>query len=113
MIEVGFETIYYFKNGIPAGALQLHIARMETIRTDFGTALRLILHQQYVDLLCDDIYKLKSILSLKCLQTTFHDEFGVTKMIGKGSFAKVYLGARKSTNVAFAVKAFNKEFMNE
>lgn len=44
MIEVGFETIYYFKNGIPAGALQLHIVRMETIRTDFGAAIRLILH---------------------------------------------------------------------
>jgi len=34
-------------------------------------------------------------------------------MIGKGSFAKVYLAARKNTNAPFAIKAFNKEFMNE
>ena len=37
----------------------------------------------------------KQLLAYKCLQTTFHDEFGVTKMIGKGSFAKVYLAAKK------------------
>ena len=52
-------------------------------------------------------------MSQKCLQTTFHEEFGVTKMIGKGSFAKVYLATKKSTGVNYAIKAFNKEFMTE
>jgi serine/threonine protein kinase len=49
----------------------------------------------------------------KCLQSSFHEEFGVTKMIGKGSFAKVYLATKKSTAQNYAIKAFNKEFMLE
>ena len=32
-------------------------------------------------------------------------------MIGKGSFAKVYLSTKKETNISYAIKAFNKEFM--
>lgn len=35
----------------------------------------------------------------------------VTKMIGKGSFAKVYLATKKENNLQYAIKAFNKEFM--
>lgn len=34
-------------------------------------------------------------------------------MIGKGSFAKVYYAIKKSTGQEYAIKAFNKEFMNE
>jgi serine/threonine protein kinase len=34
-------------------------------------------------------------------------------MIGKGSFAKVYLATKKETNTEYAIKAFNKEFMLE
>ncbi|EGR27882.1 protein kinase domain protein [Ichthyophthirius multifiliis] len=33
-------------------------------------------------------------------------------MIGKGSFAKVYLASKKENNVQYAIKAFNKEFMS-
>lgn len=31
----------------------------------------------------------KNFLRYKCILTTFHDDFEVKKMIGKGSFAKV------------------------
>ena len=34
-------------------------------------------------------------------------------MIGKGSFAKVYLATKKEDGKEYAVKAFNKEFMLE
>lgn len=34
-------------------------------------------------------------------------------MIGKGSFAKVYLATKKETGEEYAIKAFNKEFMLE
>ncbi len=34
-------------------------------------------------------------------------------MIGKGSFAKVYLATKKSNGQNYAIKAFNKEFMLE
>lgn len=37
-----------------------------------------------------DIYEYwKEFLAYKCIQHTFHEEFEVKKMIGKGSFAKV------------------------
>lgn len=32
-------------------------------------------------------------------------------MIGKGSFAKVYLATKKENKLNYAIKAFNKEFM--
>ena len=37
----------------------------------------------------------------------------VSKLIGKGSFAKVYLAARKENNQQYAVKAFSKTFMQQ
>ena len=38
----------------------------------------------------------------------FHEEYFATKIIGKGSFAKVYYGFRKGTEKFYAIKAFNK-----
>ncbi len=40
---------------------------------------------------------------------TFHDDFKAIKMIGKGSFAKVYLVESKANGKSYAVKAFTKE----
>ena len=37
----------------------------------------------------------------------------VSKLIGKGSFAKVYLATRKENNQQYAVKAFSKTFMQQ
>lgn len=48
---------------------------------------------------------LKSI----CILSTFHEEYKAVKMIGRGSFAKVYLVESKSTGKTYAVKAFTKE----
>ena len=44
-----------------------------------------------------------------CVLVTFHDEYKALKMIGRGSFAKVYLVESKSTGKSYAVKAFTKE----
>lgn len=46
-----------------------------------------------------------------CLLENFHDAFMVSKLIGKGSFAKVYLATRKENNQQYAIKAFSKSFM--
>jgi len=40
---------------------------------------------------------------------TFHDDYKASKMIGKGSFAKVYLVESKANGKSYAVKAFTKE----
>ena len=45
------------------------------------------------------------------IQTDFHSKYGVVRMLGKGSFAKVYLVENKATEKRFAVKAFSKEFL--
>ncbi|CAD8141229.1 unnamed protein product [Paramecium pentaurelia] len=46
-----------------------------------------------------------------CLLENFHEAYMVSKLIGKGSFAKVYLATRKENNIQYAVKAFSKTFM--
>jgi len=51
------------------------------------------------------------IIALKnvCILTTFHEEYKALKMIGRGSFAKVYLVESKLSGKMYAVKAFTKE----
>ena len=41
----------------------------------------------------------------------FHHKYNTIKMIGKGSFARVYMVEHKETQVKYAVKAFNKEYL--
>ena len=43
------------------------------------------------------------------MSVNFHDEYKAIKMIGRGSFAKVYLVESKTTGKSYAVKAFTKE----
>ncbi|CAD8079629.1 unnamed protein product [Paramecium primaurelia] len=112
-IQLGQEYMYVFKNKNPVGMLQLTVVIMNIYKTDYGMAIRLQRNGQYVDIITQDVNILKQLLQYKCLQTTFHDEFSVSKMIGKGSFAKVYLAAKKSSGIQYAIKAFNKEFMLE
>ena len=61
----------------------------------------------------DSEYKVwKKHLANRLVQTDFHTKFGVIKMIGKGSFAKVYLvNNKEDNNNQQAVKAFSKEFL--
>jgi len=44
-----------------------------------------------------------------CVLTTFHNDYKAIKMIGRGTFAKVYLVESLKTKEKFAVKAFTKE----
>ena len=45
------------------------------------------------------------------IQSNFHEKFTAIKMIGKGSFARVYLVEDKESGDKFAVKAFSKEYL--
>lgn len=45
------------------------------------------------------------------VQSNFHEKYNAIKMIGKGSFARVYLVENKETKEQFAVKAFAKEYL--
>ena len=48
-------------------------------------------------------------LSSICVQTNFHGKFKALKIIGRGSFATVYLVENKESKQKYAVKAFHKE----
>ncbi|CAD8080020.1 unnamed protein product [Paramecium sonneborni] len=113
IIQVGNEHLYYIKKETMY-QLQTTVVMMTLIKNDeYGNIIRLSRNGRYIDLKFEDYTNFKNLLNYRCLQSTFHDEFGVTKMIGKGSFAKVYLATKKSTGINYAVKAFNKEFMLE
>ena len=51
------------------------------------------------------VTSLKSI----CVLASFHEQYKAIKMIGKGSFAKVYFVENKNDHKSYAVKAFTKE----
>ena len=55
--------------------------------------------------------KWKTHLCKVFLQCDFHSKFNTLKMIGKGSFARVYLVQNKENGKKFAVKAFSKEYL--
>ena len=55
--------------------------------------------------------KWKQHLCKVFLQCDFHDKFHTLKMIGKGSFARVYLVQNKENGRRYAVKAFSKEYL--
>ncbi|CAD8127845.1 unnamed protein product [Paramecium sonneborni] len=111
-IQIGQESLYAFKNQQPQGMLQLTVVIMLFKRFDDKEIIRLQRHGQYVDIYLENLEELKKVLSTKCMLTSFHDDFSVLKMIGKGSFANVYLASRNTNGVQYAVKAFSKLFIH-
>lgn len=75
---------------------------------------RFIRNMKYTDLYTFEENHFKIWRSHFCktfLQCDFHTKFNTIKMIGKGSFARVYLVENKETKERFAVKAFSKEYL--
>ena len=55
------------------------------------------------------ITRWKKLLRSLVLVSDFHEMFKVTKRLGNGSFAKVFLTKHKTTGVEYAVKQFAKK----
>ena len=75
---------------------------------------RFIKNMRYCDLYAEDestFLDWRVKLARVFIQCDFHQKFTTLKMIGKGSFARVYLVENKESKEKFAVKAFSKEFM--
>lgn len=75
---------------------------------------RFIRNMRFTDLFTDSeefFQAWRLNLSKIVLQCDFHSKFQTIKMIGKGSFARVYLVENKETKERFAVKAFSKEYL--
>ena len=76
--------------------------------------IRFIRNMKYTDLWTTDEAHFKDWrqqLNKVFLQCDFHSKFNTIKMIGKGSFARVYLVENKETKERLAVKAFSKEYL--
>lgn len=75
---------------------------------------RFIRNMRYTDLFTDSedyFHAWRLNMSKVLIQCDFHNKFQTIKMIGKGSFARVYLVENKETKERFAVKAFSKEYL--
>jgi len=59
----------------------------------------------------ENLHAWSSAFSKVFIQSNFHEKFTAIKMIGKGSFARVYLVEDKESLQKFAVKAFSKEYL--
>lgn len=81
---------------------------------DVRYCFRFVRNMKYTDLFTADELHFKIWRSHLCrafIQCDFHTKFNTIKMIGKGSFARVYLVENKETKEKFAVKAFSKEYL--
>ena len=85
-----------------------------TTSPEYKYGIRFIKNMKYSDqwLKNESLFlKWKEALQEVCLQSDFHNKFSAIKMIGKGSFARVYLVEDKVKKVKFAVKAFSKDYL--
>jgi len=75
---------------------------------------RFIRNMKFTDLFTDDESHFQVWRNHFCkafIQCDFHTKFNTIKMIGKGSFARVYLVENKESKMRYAVKAFSKEYL--
>lgn len=77
-------------------------------------SIRLIKNMKFTEVYTEDedtFITWMEVLKTIVIQTDFHANYDVIKMLGKGSFARVYLAQSRSTGEQFAVKAFSKEYI--
>lgn len=115
--------LIYYKDSTASkikGLMKLNWVRNEYItdghaqNKEFQYGVRFIKNMKYSDLWLKDeglFNKWKSALSKVCIQSDFHGKFNAIKMIGKGSFARVYLVENKENGTKSAVKAFSKDYI--
>jgi tRNA A-37 threonylcarbamoyl transferase component Bud32 len=107
---------------VPKGSLNLEWCRVYFVTNNsdekFRFGIRFVRNRKFTDLWAVnevEFNKWKEQLSKLSVQTNFHEKYSATKMIGKGSFARVtvseqvYLVEEKDTGARFAVKAFTKD----
>jgi len=86
------------------------------IKEQFVFGFRITRNQKSLDAYStsQEVYhRWRALLLQMAMFSTFHEDFIVTKMIGKGSFAKVYLGTKKEDSNKYAIKVFNKQFIGK
>jgi serine/threonine protein kinase len=115
------KRLYYLKSAkVPKvrGSMDTEWVRCEYLMEEHANerrfCIRFIKNLKYCDFWVEreeDFREWKARLSRVFIQSDFHEKFNAIKMIGKGSFARVYLVEDKITHNRFAVKAFSKEYL--
>lgn len=116
------DSLFYLKSATNKkirGVMKTKWVRVQYIKEDEKDeeqkcCVRFIKNMKYCDFIIkgNDNLKLWShAFSKVFIQSNFHEKFTAIKMIGKGSFARVYLVEDKETLEKFAVKAFSKEYL--
>ena len=78
--------------------------------------IRFVKNQKFFILFCRDRLKTEEWLrqlTPHCILSNFNKKYRNVKAIGKGTFAKVYLVQREGDHQEFAVKTFEKRFLEE
>jgi serine/threonine protein kinase len=92
---------------------RLHYNELETpVWKNFKYSLTFVRNRKFTEIYTDNEDTFKEwiqVLRLLTIQTDFHLRYKVVKMIGKGSFARVYLARNLENDEKVAIKAFNKE----
>lgn len=116
------DNLYYLKSEKTRkirGVMETKWVRCEYTEEENGKQgvrfnIRFIKNMKYCDFILNDEEKFKTWkreLSKVFIQSDFHIKFNAIKMIGKGSFARVYLVEDKESLKKYAVKAFSKEYL--
>lgn len=113
--------LYYTKNPTSTrvrGLLNIKFVKVWFFEEEEGSQKRLcvrfIKNMKFCDLYArneEEWMEWRQALGRYMVHTDFHSRYGVVSMVGKGSFAKVYLVNDKVNGGEFAVKAFSKEFL--
>lgn len=117
------EKLFYLKSETEPkilGVMETRWVRCDYITSrnertgDMNYCIRFVRNMRYTDLWSTDEAHWRDWrrqLNKVFLQCDFHTKFNTIKMIGKGSFARVYLVENKETKERMAVKAFSKEYL--
>ncbi|CAD8111555.1 unnamed protein product [Paramecium sonneborni] len=76
----------------------------------FGEGCRLGFGQNYIDIF-GRIENLLDKLKKQCIQTNFTQKYSILKLIGQGTYGKVYRVKNKTNQIEFAVKTFEKSLL--
>lgn len=92
---------------------RLHYTEHETpVWGNYKYSLTFVRNRKFTEIFTENEEVFKEwiqVLRLLTIQTDFHLRYKVIKMIGKGSFARVYLAYNNETQEKVAIKAFHKE----
>ncbi|CAD8107858.1 unnamed protein product [Paramecium primaurelia] len=86
-------------------------SQLDIVKHDvYGDGCKLSFGQNYIEIY-GRIKELYEKLKKQCIQTNFTQKYSILKLIGQGTYGKVYRVKNKSNQMEFAVKTFEKSLL--